>query len=381
MTVTAPQEGDGRAPDPRANPELKGQGRAESILMAAARSGRMHHAWLLTGPKGIGKATLAHRFSRWLLAGQALPAPPDGLFGEDSGPGQGLWLDPACPLFRRIAAGGHADLFTVQRELDEGGKRLRTDIVAAQIRKVAEFLSLTAAEGGWRVVVVDGAEVMNRHAANALLKALEEPPPRTVLLLVSHAPGRLLATIRSRCRKLALTPLDDSMVAGLLHDYRPDLGVEEVKLLTAMAEGSIGRALGLSDAGGVALYGEMLSLIAALPKIDTARLHGVTDAIARTRSETGAYAAFEVFTDLLGWWIARLVRARATGVAPPELAPGESEVIARLSNIGNLDQWVEVWEKINRLFGRAGSVNLDRKQVLLNAFFALARIDSRAAAA
>ena len=376
MTAAAPQEGDRRAPNPRANPELLGHGRAESILMEAARSGRMHHAWLLTGPKGIGKATLAHRFSRWLLAGRAQGGPPDGLSGADSAPGDGLWLDPADPLFQRIAAGGHADLLTVQRELDDAGKRLRTEIVAADIRKVAGFLSLTAAEGGWRVVVIDGAEDMNRHAANALLKTLEEPPARTVLLLVSHAPGRLLATIRSRCRKLALAPLIDATVAGLLHDTRPDLGGEEVTLLTAMGEGSIGRALGLADAGGVALYEEMLGLIGALPNTDAARLHAVADAIARSRPEPGATAAFDVFTDLLGWWIARLVRARATGVVPAELAPGESAVIARLSTIGNLDQWVEVWEKINRLFGRARSVNLDRKQVLLNAFFALARIGS-----
>ena len=362
--------------DPRANPQLKGHAWAENILMEAARSGRMHHAWLLTGPKGIGKATLAHRFSRWLLAGRGEDTPQNGLFGEDSDPGQGLWTDPADPLFQRIAAGGHADLLTVQRELDDGGKRLRTEIVAADVRKVAGFLSLTAAEGGWRVVVIDGAEDMNRHAANALLKTLEEPPPRTVLLLASHAPGRLLATIRSRCRKLTLGPLDDATVAGLLQDYRPDFDAEEVKLLTAMGEGSIGRALSLSDAGGVALYGEMLDLIATLPKTDTARLHGVSDAIARTRSDTGAYAAFDVFSDLLGWWIARLVRARATGAMPPELAPGESAVIARLSTIGNLDQWVEVWEKITRLFSRTASVNLDRKQVLLNAFFALSRIGS-----
>ncbi len=364
------------APEPRANAQLKGHESTEKILLEAARSGRMHHAWLLTGPKGIGKATLAHRFSRWLLAGQAEAARQDGLFGGDPGPEDGLWLDPSDPMFQRIAAGGHPDFLTVERQLDDAGKRLRSDIVVADVRKVAGFLSLTAAEGGWRVVIIDGAEDMNRHAANALLKTLEEPPARTVLLLVSHAPGRLLATIRSRCRKLALKPLDDTVVGGLLRHYRPEFDDQDVRLLTAMGEGSIGRALSLSDAGGVALYGEMLDLMAHLPQTDTARLHGVTDAIARSRSDTGAYEAFEVFSDLLGWWIARLVRARATGICPPELVAGESEAIVRLSAIGNLDQWVEVWEKITRLLVRARSVNLDRKQVLLNAFFALARIGS-----
>jgi len=362
--------------DPRVNPVLKGHRWAEDLLIKAVKSGRMHHAWLLTGPKGIGKATLAHRFSRWILFGRAASASKEGLFDVESSRDDGLWTDPSDPLFQRISSGGHADLITLQRELEESGKRLRTEIVAGDVRKVGSFLSMTAAEGGWRVVVIDGAEDMNHHAANALLKTLEEPPPKTVILLVSHAPGRLMATIKSRCRKLVLGPLGDDTVTSLLQDYLPDSDAEELKLLAAMGEGSIGRALNLRDAGGIALYGEMLELISTLPKTDTARLHGMVDAIARSRSEFGAYAEFDVFSELMGWWIARLVRAKATGVTPRELAPGEGALIARLSSVGSLDQWVEVWEKITRLFVRTTNVNLDRKQVLLNAFFALSRVGS-----
>lgn len=371
--TTAPDAG---PPEPRQNPDLRGHEQAEALLADAARSGRLHHAWLLTGPKGIGKATLAHRFARWLLAGHAEDADRGGLFGSEPDTGCSLATDPADPLFHRIAAGGHPDLMTLQREFDERAKRLRTEIVAADVRKVASFLALTAAEGGWRVVIVDGAEDMNRHAANALLKTLEEPPARSVLLLVSHAPGRLLPTIRSRCRKLALMPLGQELVTDLLKSYRPELGPEDAVRLAALGEGSIGRALDLHEAGGLALYHDMLTLLATLPETDVARLHGITDSVSRTRSDAGAYAAFDVFTDLLGWWIARLVRARAAGSLPPELEPGEAEIMSRLSASGSLDQWVELWEKLSRLFARAGSVNLDRKQVLLNAFFALARAAS-----
>lgn len=376
MTVQDASHEVGHSPEPRANSELRGHQRSENTLIEAARSGRMHHAWLLTGPRGIGKATLAYRFSRWLLAGKAAAAVQPSLFGESPASEVGLWLDPTDALFQRIAAGGHADLLTLRRELDEGGKRLRSEIVAADVRKVAGFLSLTAAEGGWRVVVVDGAEDMNRHAANALLKTLEEPPPKTVMLLVSHAPGRLLPTIRSRCRKLAMAPLEETVVADLLRDYRPSLVKDEVRLLSIMGEGSIGRALSLADAGGVALYQEMLGLLATMPKTDTARLHAVTESVSRRQSDTGAYAAFDVFCELLGWWIMRLVKARATGIVPPELAPGEGSLIERLAATGDLDQWVAVWEKVTTLFGRAASVNLDRKQVLLNTFFALSRVGS-----
>jgi DNA polymerase-3 subunit delta' len=376
MSLQEAETGFDSAPEPRANPKLLGHEQAEAALAEAARSGRLHHAWLLTGPRGIGKATLAHRFSRWLLAGRAEEAEQDSLFGDLAPSAEGLWMDPADPLFHRIASGGHADLMVLQREYDERAKRMRSEIVAADVRKVSGFLSLTAGEGGWRVVIVDGAEDMNRHAANALLKTLEEPPARTVLLLVSHAPGRLLPTIHSRCRKLALRPLAPDTVQALLGEYRPELAPEEAAQLAALGEGSIGRALELADAGGLALYGELMGLIATLPRLDTARLHGAAEALARSKSETGTRDGFEVLTALLGWWLARLIRARAVGQLPPEIVAGEGEVMARLATAGSLDQWVEVWEKINRLFARANSVNLDRKQVLLNAFFALARVAS-----
>ncbi len=363
-----------RAPEPRANPHFEGHERAAAALEEASRGGRIHHAWLISGPRGIGKATLAFRFARHLLAGggAAVDEAP-GLFGPAEPPA-GLDVAPASPVFQRIAAGGHADLLTVERALDEKTGRRRTEIVIADVRRVSEFLSFTAIEGGWRVVIVDGAEDMNRNAANALLKTLEEPPPRAVLLLVSHAAGRLLPTIRSRCRKLALEPLDDVTVEGLIARYRPDIEPSERRALALIGEGSVGRALTLADTGGLALYEELVRLLAGLPTPDSARLHGALDAIARTRNEAGAYQAYEVFADLLGAWIARQVRARARGLEPPEIMPGEGEIARRLAGRASLDRWVDVWEKNNRLFGRAARLNLDRKQVLLDAFFALGRL-------
>ena len=360
-----------KAPSPRANPHLEGHPRAEAALAEAAASGRLHHAWLVSGPRGVGKATLAFRFARHLLHGEA---PQPGLFGAGAAPGAAsLHVDPNDPVFRRVASGGHADLFTLERGFDDKGQRRRTEIVIGDVRRVTEFLSLTAVEGGWRVVVVDGAEDMNRNAANALLKTLEEPPSRAVLLLVSHAPGRLPATIRSRCRKLPLGPLPEAAVAALVGRYRPDLPAEDVRALAAIGEGSAGRALMLAEAGGLALYGELVKLLADLPGLDAARLHGTAEALARTRNEEGAYEAYDVFTDLTAAWLARFVRERAAGAEPAGIVPGEADLAQRLAARADLDQWVEVWEKITRLFGRAARLNLDRKEVILDAFFALAR--------
>ncbi|HVA12857.1 MAG TPA: DNA polymerase III subunit delta', partial [Stellaceae bacterium] len=180
------------APAPRENPLLLGQEAAEASLLQAFNAGRLSHAWLVTGPRGIGKATLAYRFARFLFAEGAEPG--GGLF---SAPAASLAVAPSHQAFRMVVVGSHPDLLVVERGMDAKRKRQRREIVADDARSVGEFLHLTSSQGGWRVVIVDGADLMNPHAANSLLKTLEEPPRRTVLLLASDNPGRLLPTIRS----------------------------------------------------------------------------------------------------------------------------------------------------------------------------------------
>ncbi len=189
------------APPPRANPDLVGHESAEAALRRLFQSGRMPHAVLMTGPRGIGKATLAYRFARFVLAHGA-NGDDVGRLAEDEGT---LAVPAASGVFRRVASGGHADLLSVERAYDPRRRRLRSEIVVDETREIAAFLRLTAGEGGWRVVIVDGADAMNRSAANALLKILEEPPRQALLLLVAHNPGRLLPTIRSRCRRFPMT--------------------------------------------------------------------------------------------------------------------------------------------------------------------------------
>ncbi len=176
-------------PEPRATHVLLGQAEAEREFLHAFDTGRPAHAWLITGRQGIGKATLAFRLARTILSGDA----PDA-------------HDPEAALFRRVAAGGHADLLVVERAVDEKSGKRRAEITVDDVRGVREFLSKTPAEGGWRVVVIDSADQMNTNAANAVLKILEEPPSRAMLLLLAHNPGRLLPTIISRCRRLPGKP-------------------------------------------------------------------------------------------------------------------------------------------------------------------------------
>jgi DNA polymerase-3 subunit delta' len=352
-----------RVATPRENPVLLGHAPAEAALLQAYGSGRLPHAWLICGPRGIGKATLAFRFARFLFAEGSAGG---GLFAAAP---SSLAVEPGDPVFRRVASGGHADLLLVERGLDPRRKRLRSEIVVEDTRAIGNFLRLTPAEGSWRVVIVDGADLMNRNAANALLKVLEEPPQRAVLVLASENPGRLLPTIRSRCRPLALKPLPQAVVLEALARFRPDLSAADAAVLARLGEGSIGRALDLAAAGGLDLYRNLFKLLERLPEIKGEVLHAFADRLVRSDAED----AFRIVTELLPGWLARMVAhaSGATAGSEAALLPGEAAAMQRLAARRSLDQWVEVWEKLTHLFAQADGLNLDRKQVVLNAFFAL----------
>jgi DNA polymerase-3 subunit delta' len=371
MTMPAGLEHYGWPPPPRVNWNLIGHEDAERELLDAFNSQKMHHAWLLTGPRGIGKATLAFRFARFVLAqgSGAGGATTGGLFADAPREApESLYVDPQDPLFRRVASAGHADLVTLERSLDEKKKKLRSEIVVPDVREIGGFMARTPAEGGWRVVVVDCADEMNRHAANALLKVLEEPPSRALLLLVSHTPGQLLPTIRSRCRTLGLRPLGDETVASLTTQYRSDITTEEAADLARLAGGSIGRALGLAEQGGLTLYANVMGLLAGLPTIDGVALHRMGDTVAKA----GADETFNTVVGLIRELLSRLIRHAAvndrTAAPVGTSSPEEQALFARLAPAASLDRWLQVWEKTSRLLARADSARLDRKQVLLNVF-------------
>ena len=364
-------------PRPRDNPDLVGHAQAEHVLLGAVRSDRLPHAWMFTGPKGIGKATLAFRFARYLFAGGARHEEEGGLFGDPTSTSdrEGLYVSPLEPVFRRVASAGHADLMTVTVGYDERKERWRTEIVVDDVRALASFLHLTPAEGGWRVAIIDSADEMNRSAANAALKLLEEPPPRVLILMVSHNWGLLPATIRSRCRRLKLEPLADDTVASLVARYRPELSGEGAAELARLGAGSVGRALSLAAAGGLDLHHRIHDLFARLPEIDMADLHRLGDRVGGRESD----AAFRVAGDLVRWWLARVIALKAggdtviDGLASVTSAAGREDraVLARLARAGDLDRWLEVWEKTSTLLRSADSLNLDRKQVTLSIFGAL----------
>jgi len=361
--------GEGHAEDtpvvltPRANPDLVGHEDAARELRRLLEAGRLPHAILLSGPRGIGKATLAFRFARFLLA--------RGDHSTEAVGKDGLAIARESAVFHRVAAGGHADLLTVERGYDPRRRRLRGEIVVDNAREITSFFRLTAAEDGWRIVVVDGAEEMNTSAANALLKVLEEPPRQALLVLVSHSPGRLLPTVRSRCRRFPLAPLAHDVVAQLLRRYRPDLPQPEAEALAVLSGGSIGRALELADAGGLRLYRSILEMLSQMPGIDVIRVHAFADQLARVDADDSYRVAWELLLQIL----ARITTRRAgRQLEGDEIAAGENAATWRLAARASASQWAALREDIERGFVSTDQLNLDRKQAVLGAFFAIEKL-------
>ncbi len=341
-------------PMPDSQPAWFGDAAAETALLDAYRGGRMHHAWLVGGPKGIGKATLAYRFARFAFAH---PDPrADAVAAATS-----LAVAPDDPAFRRVAGRGHPNLLTLERPYKEDRKRFLTELSVDEIRRTVSFFGSTSGEAGWRIAIVDPADEMNASAANALLKVLEEPPAKSLFFVISHSPGRLLPTIRSRCRRIDLAPLSADAIAAAIRATEPgDFSDGDVALAAALSEGSLRRAILLLQDGGIAGYRRFSSFAATLPHADIAAMHGLADSV----SKRGADDTYDGFLDVVRGWLGR--RVRGEGEPAGEAAPSGAAAAVPLA------RWAEVWEKVNETSAEAEALNLDRKQVVLSILMSFA---------
>lgn len=331
---------------------LIGHHHTERTILDAWHSGRIPHAWLITGPRGIGKAMLAERFARFALA-----QGKQGLL-DDS-----LHIDDNHPVARRMESGGHGDLLVLSDKKDgEAGK-----IAVEDARKVGAFLRLTPSEAQYRVVIIDSIDSMNRNAANALLKVLEEPPANTLLLLVSHMPGTLLPTIRSRCRTLKMQPLEQQDFAKVMRSTADDISAEDLSRLYHLTEGSPGMALTLYAAGGLEYYRDIISI---LERFEASKVHSLGDKLA-SKSEAGAWNTVQF---MLGSLFHTMTYIASGKTAKAELVAGEHQLIHTMLAKSPLESWLEVWEKIREWMQDAERAHLDRKHVTINMFSALAGV-------
>jgi DNA polymerase-3 subunit delta' len=356
------------APHPRATSVLLGQGSAEATFLQAFNTGRLHHGWLITGPRGVGKATLAWRLARFLLAS---PEDDGGMFAAP--PPETLDIPDNHPVARRIAALSEPRLFLLRRAYDEKKAKLQDVISVDEVRKMKSFFTLSAADGGRRVAIIDAVDEMNPAAANALLKLLEEPPKSVTMFLISHQPARLLPTIRSRCRELRLGPLSAQDLSDALTMAGGEVMPDDRIALAELAGGSVGEAFRMTNLEGLALYARLVKLMATLPRLD--RVQAL--AFAEAGAGRGAEAQFDLIVTLLDLFLARLARAGTCGTTPPEAAPGEAALIARLAPTPwAAREWASLAQTLGLRARRGKAVNLDPAALLMDM---LLQIDEAAA--
>jgi DNA polymerase III subunit delta' len=325
-------------PHPRETKKLFGHDDAERKLAESLTDNRMHHAWLLGGRKGTGKATLAYRFARAALAHPS----------ERSSDRASLDIAKDTSAARQVRALSHPGLLVLRRPYDDKGKRFAASIPIDEVRRLRSFLSHSAGEDAWRVVIVDEANELNVNAANALLKSLEEPPPRAVFLLVSLASANLRAAAVQAFEASGTPPPDDKAWPAL----------------ERLAGGSVGRLLSLQGAGGLELNEHIVKLVGGLPRIDWRAVHALSDEL----QPMAAQARFELFYDLLLDYLGRLVRTQATGLGDHQ----DSEAATRIMGEGRLASFAALWERIGREKTDTLALNLDRKAFVLETFAGLA---------
>jgi DNA polymerase-3 subunit delta' len=368
--IEAPPEADRLEgwPHPRETKQVLGHAAAEAVMAGAIGSGRLHHAWLMTGEQGIGKAAFAYRAARFLLSRDD-QEPPPGVHSLDIAEGS--------RTARQVANRSHPGLLTIKRGWDTAGKKSRQSIAIDDIRQLRHFLQRTAVTP-WRVVIVDSADDLNPNSANALLKSLEEPPARTIFFMISSSPGRLLPTIRSRCRTIRFEPLPEAALreaalAACRKAERDAPDEAQFASLLALGKGSPRRVLQLFDGGGHALYEMVVALLESLPRLDRAALHKL---IALTAGRDGV--AHAVAFDLLEEAIAAVLRARAADLA----APLEFPLLRRFPALiapDSLADWAELWETIRDARGEAERLNLDKAALTLTVFEKLESLSRKGA--
>lgn len=333
---------------PRKNSYLLGFEKEEQFLLDAWKNKTLHNSWLFSGIEGIGKATLAYKFARFVLYADHNR--------KDSY--NSLTVPEDSSVYNLVAQNAHPDLKIIERDYTDAdkkkvlkaikdGEQLSDDelkglkksafIRIDDVRTVNEFLSKRSGNDGWRVVIIDSIDDMNTASANAILKILEEPPHKTLMLLVSHNPNRLLPTIKSRCAKLNLHPLEEKDVASLLRRYRPELSEKSVKELSELSSGSIGKAIMYADNDALNVYQKLSSIVYAKDKFV---LSDVLDFCS-------AYSADDESYDLAQELILKFIAEN-------------------IHHTSNLEEFAKSWDETIKIFSETASLNLDKRQALMN---------------
>lgn len=334
--------------DPRHIAHIVGQADIERQLHDILSGARPPQGLIFTGAMGVGKATMAFRVARYLLQ-QRMDT--GGLFGDPEPLPADLSVPKSDPVFHLIASGGHPDLLTIERQVDEKTDRRKAALSVEELRKIAPFLRKTASvEGGWRVVIVDDADTMTRSSQNALLKILEEPPPRALLILITHKLSSLLPTILSRVQVISFPNLSDAELKSSLRLSNSSLSDDQLDLVTMMAEGSLGRALTYARSEQLELISNLHRILSALPHVQWTSVQDLAAALGAKESED----LLKTFQDV----VVNYIRLRVKAVM--------------LSQNSNPEPYFKALDAVQSSFAKGQLGNLDKKITVLEVFDILA---------
>lgn len=355
---------------PRQMLECFGHSEVEKKLLELEQNNRLPHAIIFSGLKGIGKSTMAYRFIRYLMAqGEGQDTDTGGLFGDDlSGSDQqNMDVPSGHSCVTRISAGAHPDLFVVERPYDEKKDALKENIDVETVRRVEPFMRMTASQGGWRIVLIDDADSMNRNAQNAILKILEEPPEQSLLILVAHRPGAIIPTIRSRCRKIQFQPLSREDFNRLIALGHGNIREQELDTLYQLSGGSVGKAGQILEEGGLEVVDKILVSLHRWPDWDWVEIHRLADSL----SKKGQEKALHAFEDVFLWIIQALLQSKARHTALPSLL--KNDVTERMLEHYDLIQWINMYGSLYEHIESVHNAHLDKRQSVLGVFSILSK--------
>ena len=342
----------------------------EDILKRVIQSfdmGKLPHALLLSGPKGIGKATFAYYLARYLLSQTAEQSLAFDLGDQVNRPSL-LMFDES--VVSQVAARAHVDLFVVEKGLHPRTGKERQEITVDEARKLRQFFSLTAVSSLWRVAIIDSVDEMNRSGANAILKVLEEPPKQTLLILISHIHELPFNTITSRCQRHVFQPLILKDFISALASEGETLSLSELELIFHLSDGSPGIATGVIHNDGVTLFHELENLLGQAPRIDYSKVHNLSDELCAR----GAEEKFDLAMKYIAKWLSTAIRAKFNPKVGIPIVSQDMSTASRLISRKKLDEWVHLWEETNRLYKQVKKINLDRKHVFLSTFLSISKL-------
>ena len=352
---------------PRQTTTLYGHQKNLTRVVRSFDNGKLPHALLLSGPKGIGKATFAYYFARFLLSQSNEQSLAFDL-GKERFQSTELKCDER--VASQVAAKAHVDLLVMEKGFNPKTGKERQEITVDEARKLKHFLSLTAVSSSWRVAIIDAVDEMNRNGANAILKALEEPPKQTLLILISHTHKLRFETIRSRCQNHLFQPLLMKDFVKAVPVGEGDLSSDELELLFYLSDGSPGMGESIICNDGIALFQEFVNLLGRAPNIDYPRLHGLSDELCAR----GAEEKFDLAMKYASKWLFTAIRGKFAPEMSNSFMGQNISSSSKLISTKKLDDWVYLWEETNRLCKQVKNINLDRKQVFLSTFSAIGNL-------